>query len=118
MPTSTSRVSELGRWLTKVRRHFGTRLLARAGNDRVLMVASSRTSLPSLIPQLKPREAIQLLLDPALQVLAAIAFGRPALADPIPLLHQKLPVLPVGLDIQRGDDLLADQDRQGEIAEL
>src|SRR5258708_9057383 len=35
-----------------------------------------------------------------------------------PLLHQELPVLPVGLEIERGDDVAADQDRQREIAEL
>src|SRR5258708_32598373 len=70
------------------------------------------------IRQLKPLEAIKLLLDPALQILARLAFRGLAPADPGPLLHQELPVLPVGLEIERGDDVAADQNRQREIAEL
>src|SRR5437016_2769846 len=70
------------------------------------------------IRQLKPLEAIELFLDPALQILARLAFRGLAPADPGPLLHQEFPVLPVGLEIERGDDVLADQDRQREIAEL
>src|SRR5882672_5055710 len=70
------------------------------------------------IRQLKPLETIEFLLDPALQILARLAFRGLALADPGPLLHQELPVLPVGLEIERGDDVAADQDRQREIAEL
>src|SRR5258708_1414275 len=70
------------------------------------------------LPQLKPLETVELLLDPALQRLARVAFRGLALADPAPFLHQELLVLPIGLEIQRGDDVAADHDRQREIAEL
>ena len=36
-----------------------------------------------------------------------------ALADPAPFLHEEFPLLAVGLQIDRGDDVLADQDLQG-----
>src|SRR5262249_19382719 len=42
---------------------------------------------------------------------------RLAMADPAPLLHQELSVLPVGLQIQRGDNLIVHQNRKSEIAE-
>src|SRR5207244_8629725 len=65
--------------------------------------------------ELKPLETIQLFLDAALVVLARSP--RRALADPAPFLHQEFPVLAVGLQIDGGDDVFADQDRQREIAE-
>ena len=40
-----------------------------------------------------------------------------ALADPAPFLHQEFLVLAVGLQVDGGDDVFADQDRQREIAE-
>ena len=58
---------------------------------------------------------MQFLLDPGFQVLAA-GFARGA--DPAPFLHQEFAVLPVGFQIDGGDDLLAGQHRQGKIAEL
>src|SRR5260370_2901177 len=68
--------------------------------------------------QLKPLESVQFFLDAALQFLARVAFRALALADPIPFLQQELLVRPVGLEIERRDDVLSDQDRQCEIAEL
>src|SRR5438045_3760621 len=65
--------------------------------------------------QLKPLEAIELFLDAALVVLAHTARG--ALADPVPLLHQQFLVLAVGLEIDGGNDVFADQHRQRKIAE-
>src|SRR5215467_7634517 len=76
---------------------------------------------------------MQLLLDAALQLGPRLAFRRLAFrslalrslalrslarAHPIPLLDQQFPVLPVGLQIERGDNLLAKKNRQGEITEL
>src|ERR1700742_4992481 len=69
---------------------------------------------PSL-RQLKPLEPMQLFLDSSLEVLAC-ARARTG-ADPAPLLHQQFPVFAVGFDIERGDDVLARQHRQREIAE-
>src|SRR5262245_17060045 len=69
----------------------------------------------SLFRQLKPFKAVQLFLDAALVVLAAPL--RRALADPAPFLHQQLPVLAVGLEVNGGNDVFPDQDRQREIAE-
>src|SRR6266487_4506469 len=65
--------------------------------------------------QLKPLKAIQFFLDAALVVLARSP--RRALADPAPFLHQQFLVLAVGLQIDRGNDVLPHQDRQREIAE-
>src|SRR3954462_2622970 len=65
--------------------------------------------------QLKLFEAMQLLLDATLVFLAGAA-GR-ALADPAPFLHQEFLCLAVGLEIDSGDDVFADHDRQREIAE-
>src|SRR5450755_1597130 len=68
--------------------------------------------------QLKPLEAVQFLLDAALQRFPRLSLGGLAVADPVPFLHQQLLVLPVGLEIERGDDVLSHEDRQREIAEL
>src|SRR3979490_2717546 len=40
-----------------------------------------------------------------------------AVADPAPLLHQQFPASAIGLEIERGDDIVACQHRQREIAE-
>src|SRR5579871_1230327 len=81
------------------------------------MKTGARPLRPSL-GQLKPLESVQLFFDAQLQLFPRLALGALAGADPIPLLHQELLVLPVGLEIQRCDDVLADQNRQREIAEL
>src|SRR5437879_1569134 len=65
--------------------------------------------------QLKPLETVELVLDAALVVLAR--GPRRALADPAPFLHQQFLVLAVGLEVDGGDDVFADQNRQREIAE-
>src|SRR2546430_6679103 len=52
----------------------------------------------------EPLEAVQLLLDAALQCRPRLAFGALALADPIPFLHQQFLVLPVGLQIDGCDN--------------
>src|ERR1700747_2006578 len=70
------------------------------------------------IRQLKPLEAVQLFLAAALQGGAGFAPSALAFAHPVPFLHQEFFVLPVSLQIERGDDVLANQDRQREIAEL
>src|SRR5581483_7275219 len=70
----------------------------------------------ALVRQLKPLESAERLLDPRLPVRACAALG--ALAHPAPFLQQQLLVLPVGLEINRSDDVVADQNRQREIAEL
>src|SRR5258705_13737745 len=71
--------------------------------------------MDALLRQLKPLETIQFFLDSALEVLAQAPRG--ALADPAPFLHQQFPVLAVGLEVDGGDDVLADQHRQREITE-
>ena len=63
---------------------------------------------PSL-RQLKPLEAIEFFLDPALVLLARSL--RRAPADPVPFLHQQLLVLAIGLEVDGGDDVLAHQHR-------
>ena len=73
--------------------------------NRTRAVPAETTSLLKL----KPLEAVQLLLDAALQLLARAAFG--ALADPAPFLHQQFAVLSIGLQIECGDDVLARQHR-------
>src|SRR4051812_33565933 len=75
-----------------------------------------RRRQPRLLRQLKPLEAVELVLDRALQLLAPRGFL--ALPDPGPFLHQQLLRLPIGLEIERGDDLVADQNGECEIAEL
>ena len=40
-----------------------------------------------------------------------------AIADPGPLLHQQLLPLAIGLEIDGGDDLVADEHGQGKVAE-
>src|ERR1700744_3264685 len=65
-------------------------------------------------PKLKTLEAMQLFFDPPLQFLAR-AFGGGT--DPIPFLQQQFPLLTIGLEIERGDNLISDQNRQREIAE-
>src|SRR5215472_10648637 len=70
------------------------------------------------LPELKPLEAMQLFLDAALQRAPRLALGLLAQADPIPFLHQELFVLPVSLEIERGDDVLSDQHGQREVTEL
>src|ERR1700757_458751 len=70
------------------------------------------------LAELKPLEATEFLLDPALQILARVALRGLARADPAPFLQQQFPVLPVGLQIDRGDDVVADQHRQREVTEL
>src|SRR6476659_7798830 len=74
-----------------------------------------RRAASSLLRELKPLETMQLFLDAALVVLARRP--RSALADPAPFLHQQFLVLAVGLEVDGGDDVAADQDRQREIAE-
>src|ERR1700694_3793599 len=69
---------------------------------------------PSL-RQLKPFEAVQLLLDAAFEVLARAATRTSA--DPAPFLQQQFLPLAIGLEIERGDNVVADQNRQREIAE-
>src|SRR5262249_6004190 len=48
----------------------------------------------------------------------ALALAASTLGDPGPLLHQELAALAVGLEIDGSDDLVADQHRQREVAEL
>src|ERR1700730_9168596 len=72
------------------------------------------TEGPSL-RKLKALAAIELFLDDALEVLARAADFP--LADPAPFLHQEFLVRPIGLQINRGDDLATDQHRQREVAE-
>src|SRR6476661_2838093 len=74
-----------------------------------------RSAVNHSLRQLKSFKSIQLFLDSALEILAR-ALCR-ALADPTPFLHQQFLVLAVGLEIDRRDDVFADQDRQREIAE-
>ena len=54
----------------------------------------------------------------ALRSLRDLALGGLAVADPGPFLHQQLLVLAVGLEIDGGDDVVADQHRQRKVAEL
>src|SRR4030088_2450735 len=58
---------------------------------------------------------MQLLLDAALQVLARVPLR--AVADPAPFLHQQFAALAIGLEVEGGDDVVADQNRQREITE-
>src|ERR1700731_1830521 len=67
---------------------------------------------PSL-PELKPLEPVQLLLNAALQPLARAP--RRAGAEPAPFLQQQFLVLAVGFQIERGDDVDPRQHRQREI---
>src|SRR5262245_36677182 len=62
--------------------------------------------------ELKLLEAVQFLLDATLQAHA------PAVADPAPFLHQQFLLLTIRLQVDGGDDVVADENRQGEIAEL
>jgi len=57
---------------------------------------------------------VQFFLDAALEILASALWRR---ADPVPFLHQEFARLAVGLQVDRGDDVIAGQDRQREIAE-
>jgi hypothetical protein len=59
--------------------------------------------------ELKTLEAVQLFLDSAPEVFSR-AFGCSP-ADPVPFLHKQFAVLAIGLQIERGDDLVTDQDR-------
>src|SRR5215468_9195437 len=61
---------------------------------------------------------MQLFLDAALQFASRLAPRALAFPDPGPFLHEELFLLPVGLEIKGGDDVLADQHGQREIAEL
>src|ERR1700730_4994947 len=58
---------------------------------------------------------MQFFLDQVFQALPRTPL-RP-LADPAPLLQQQFFLLAIGLEIERGDDALACQHRQREIAE-
>src|SRR5215475_8381534 len=60
---------------------------------------------------------MKLFLDAALQLLAGIALGGLARTDPVPLLHQQLLVLAVCLQVERGDDLIIQQNGKREVAE-
>src|SRR5262249_11325112 len=60
--------------------------------------------------KLKLREAVKLFLDERLMRL------RLAFADPRPFLHQQFLIRAVRFDVERSDDLVADQHRQREIA--
>src|SRR6266404_6709005 len=71
--------------------------------------------LRASLRQLKPLEAVQRFLDAALKILARAALR--AVADPIPFLQQQFSASAIGLEIERGDDVVADQHRQREIAE-
>src|SRR5262245_22235434 len=72
---------------------------------------------PRSVCQLKPLKAIELLLDAALELLAHLALRPLAGADPVPLLHEQLLVLAVGLQIECGDNLIVDQNGKRKIAE-
>src|SRR5947209_2523939 len=61
--------------------------------------------------ELKALEGVQYLLDAALEVLAR------AFDDPVPLLLQQRGALAVGLEVDRGDDVLTRKHRQRGIAE-
>jgi len=81
-----------------------------------------RTACPSL-RELKSLEAVQLLLDPPLVILARrlrpklwTQLGR-AGADPIPFLQQTIFDLAICLQVEGGGDVVADQNRKREIAE-
>src|SRR4051794_40917312 len=65
--------------------------------------------------ELKGLEAVQLFLDATLELAASAPLF--AVADPAPLLHQQFSVLAIGLEIECGDDVVADQHRQRKIAE-
>jgi hypothetical protein len=41
----------------------------------------------------------------------------PVPADPVPALHQKFPLLPVGFEVEGSNDPISDQNRANEIAE-
>ena len=60
---------------------------------------------------MKTLEAVQCFFD--------LPFAQPAraLADPGPLLHQQFLPLAIGLEIDDGDDFIADQHGLGEVAE-
>ena len=62
--------------------------------------------------ELKLREPIELTLDDRFMV------GLIAFAHPMPGLNEKAFLFPVGFQIKTGDNLVADQNRQGEIAKL
>src|SRR5262245_44000224 len=61
--------------------------------------------------QLEALEAVERRLDPGL------VRARRAVADPGPFLHQELARRAVGLEVDGGDDGVAGQHRQREIAE-
>src|SRR6185437_428941 len=71
----------------------------------------SRCPASRSVGELKMLETVQFLFDPALQLLARAA------ADPVPLLQQQLALPAIGLEIDGGNDLVADQHRQREISE-
>src|SRR6267142_2139586 len=111
---AASRAKRCSRYGRQAARQLETVAAVRCdATDAVERVPGSRTD--ALLRQLKPLETIQFFFDSALEVLARAPRG--ALADPAPFLHQKLLVLPVGLEIDGGDDVFADQHRQREIAE-
>ena len=57
--------------------------------------------------ELKALEAVQLVLDPAPQILASALGG--AGTDPVPFLQKQFSLLAIGLQLERGDDIVADQ---------
>src|SRR5581483_5308362 len=63
--------------------------------------------------KLKAFEAVQFAFDLALQLLASPS----TLANPIPFLHEKLLALPVGFQIECGNDGIPNQNRECEIPE-
>src|SRR5690606_27691815 len=64
------------------------------------------------VAELEALEAREFLLDELL-----VGTGLPAVG-PVPRLDQQLAGGAVGLEVEQGDDLVADQDGQGEVAEL
>src|SRR5262245_685795 len=64
-----------------------------------------------LAPELEALEAVQLILDALLQVRAW------TFCDPSPFLYEQFLLLAIRLEIDGGNDAVADENGQGEIAE-
>src|SRR3954468_23690165 len=112
---AASRAKRCSRYGRQAARQLETVAAVRCdATDAVDRVPGSRTD--ALLRQLKPLETMQFLLDAALVVLA-LGAAACTLADPAPFLHQEFLVLAVGLQIDGGDDVFANQHRQCEIAE-
>ncbi len=61
--------------------------------------------------ELERLEAVEGGVDGGAGLRAGVAFG------PVPVLHEELAGHAVGLEVDGGDDAVADEDREGEVAE-